>query len=351
MKEAGNEAIVHEGVLQTLAFNHGLCCCVVGVCGPAVVHERVGRGINLKRWRNPLRIGRRTLRKSYGSFLKLQFVIPRGATNSRRESTQGVSVDEDGDLVVRRKNDSADMEESFMFIEYENSTKLEAVGLQIWRGAFLLADHIIANVSTIYKGKAVVELGAGTGLTSIVAAMFAKRVIATDLDEFSVLDLIKSNLKHNEKFVQSEFRIQPLDFTNTSWSPELEEFISQADVILAADVVYHERITQAFVTTLKKILSCGNKSKDIFIAMEKRYAFTIYDLDTVAPMYAHFVDELESVLNLSASSQSSFAVMHRSGSTSVQLTIQQIPLSFPQYFNYERTKELVLWHLSSTITP
>ncbi|CAG7834848.1 unnamed protein product [Allacma fusca] len=319
MKEAGNEAIVHEGVLQTLAFNHGLCCCVVGVCGPAVVHERVGRGINLKRWRNPLRIGRRTLRKSYGSFLKLQFVIPRGATNSRRESTQGVSVDEDGDLVVRRKNDSADMEESFMFIEYENSTKLEAVGLQIWRGAFLLADHIIANI--LY------------------------------LDEFSVLDLIKSNLKHNEKFVQSEFRIQPLDFTNTSWSPELEEFISQADVILAADVVYHERITQAFVTTLKKILSCGNKSKDIFIAMEKRYAFTIYDLDTVAPMYAHFVDELESVLNLSASSQSSFAVMHRSGSTSVQLTIQQIPLSFPQYFNYERTKELVLWHLSSTITP
>ena len=37
-------------------------------------------------------------------------------------------------------------------------------------------------------------------------------------------------------------------------------------------VVYHERITEAFVGTLKKILSCDQKrkSKDVFIAMEKR---------------------------------------------------------------------------------
>jgi hypothetical protein len=172
------------------------------------------------------------------------------------------------------------------------------------------------------------------------------------LDEHDILDLIRSNVKHNEKFVKCDFRIQPLDFTNLTWSAELEEFCSQADIVLAADVVYHERITQAFVSTLKKILSSGSKSKDIFIAMEKRYVFTLSDLDTVAPMYAHFVDELESVLNLSASSKSSSAtvLLHSSGSTSTRLAIQQIPLSFPQYFNYERTKELVLWHLSSSVT-
>lgn len=59
--------------------------------------------------------------------------------------------------------------------------------LQIWRGAFLLADFILAQAS-MFKGATVLELGAGTGLTSIVIAMVAKTVYCTGGD---VIELFK----------------------------------------------------------------------------------------------------------------------------------------------------------------
>lgn len=46
------------------------------------------------------------------------------------------------------------------------------VGLQIWRGALLLADWLIHNNETIQKDSCILELGSGVGLTSIVAAIF-----------------------------------------------------------------------------------------------------------------------------------------------------------------------------------
>lgn len=62
------------------------------------------------------------------------------------------------------------------------------LSLQIWRGAFLLADFILAQAS-MFKGATVLELGAGTGLTSIVMAMVAKTAYCTggDVIEFLLL--------------------------------------------------------------------------------------------------------------------------------------------------------------------
>lgn len=46
------------------------------------------------------------------------------------------------------------------------------VGLQIWRGALLLADWLLHNNEIVQKDSYILELGSGVGLTSIVAAMF-----------------------------------------------------------------------------------------------------------------------------------------------------------------------------------
>lgn len=49
---------------------------------------------------------------------------------------------------------------------------------QVWRGAFLLADFILSE-PLMFKGATVLEMGAGTGLASIIMATIAKTVYCT----------------------------------------------------------------------------------------------------------------------------------------------------------------------------
>ena len=89
-----------------------------------------------------------------------------------------------------------------------------------------------------------------------------------------------------------------------------------------------------------------------FFSLLYRYVFTLADLDTVAPMYAHFLEQLESELNLSPSSSSSnSSIMRTDDGRYVKLNMYQVRTDFKQYFNYEKTKELVLWHISSSPLP
>lgn len=73
----------------------------------------------------------------------------------------------------------------------------------------------------------------------------------------------------------------------------------------------------------------ANKSKQIYIAMEKRYVFTVADLDTVAPCYEHFMRCISDKI-----------------CSSKPWKLETIPIDFPQYFEYERVKDLILMKLS-----
>lgn len=67
-----------------------------------------------------------------------------------------------------------------LILEHSFKTKIALVGLQVWRGAFLLGDMLIhLGLKGDLKNKTVLELGAGTGLTSFVAALYAKKVVCT----------------------------------------------------------------------------------------------------------------------------------------------------------------------------
>jgi predicted nicotinamide N-methyase len=65
-----------------------------------------------------------------------------------------------------------------IFTEHRVTTPLSLVGEQVWRGALLLGDFILTHAE-IFSGKSVLELGAGTGISSVAAAMVADRVICT----------------------------------------------------------------------------------------------------------------------------------------------------------------------------
>lgn len=230
--------------------------------------------------------------------------------------------DEDGDLLVKRKK------YDIIEVECSRSTTLDLVGLQLWRGAYLLADFILSEKSN-FEGKVVLELGTGIGFTSIAAGIYAKQVICTDLDTGGILNLIRRNINRNKKLTKAEFSVLPLDFYAQKLPKELDEKLKAVDIILAADVVYDNNLTEAFINTLIKLLDTPGKKK-FYLALEKRYVFTVADLDTVAPCYEHFLS-----IFLKKSRRSPMAAWH----------IRQVPIDFEQSFKYERSKHLVLWEI------
>ncbi|XP_068100753.1 methyltransferase-like protein 22 isoform X2 [Hyperolius riggenbachi] len=98
-------------------------------------------------------------------------------------------------------------------IEHTMATPLEDVGKQIWRGAFLLADYILGQ-QDLFRGCTVLELGAGTGFTSIIMATVAKTVYCTDVGH-DLLEMCERNLVLNRSFMgkaDGQIKVKELDW-------------------------------------------------------------------------------------------------------------------------------------------
>lgn len=113
--------------------------------------------------------------------------------------------------------------------------------MQVWRGAFLLADYILSHPD-LFKNQTILELGSGVGLTSIVASYLAKEVICTDINAGDILNLIKRNFLRNHSYVRSGYRIEEVNFLNLGWTKKLEERLQSANIILAADGKFNNSV-------------------------------------------------------------------------------------------------------------
>ncbi|XP_046600676.1 methyltransferase-like protein 22 isoform X3 [Neodiprion lecontei] len=249
---------------------------------------------------------------------KFYFKYPRCLTKNGKN---GLEFDNDGDPIIDRQTQGE------LIIEHSISTALGLVGLQVWRGAFLLADYILHN-GKLFENQVVLELGSGVGLTSIIAGMLANEVICTDVNVGGILKLIQGNVDRNRVYIKSPFLVTELNFFNLNWPKTLQEKIDAASIILAADVIYDDQITDAFVRTVMKLLN-SRLPKAIYIALEKRYVFTISELDTVAPMYEEFLRCVQRY--------------------KTNWKIQYLDINFPQYFKYDRVKELILMKIENNV--
>ena len=83
-------------------------------------------------------------------------------------------------------------------LESHKSSSRDLVGLQLWRGAFLLAEYL-CHSNNIVKNQNVLELAAGTGFTSLVAALTAKKVICTGMYSSVVQNHISQNMQGRRK--------------------------------------------------------------------------------------------------------------------------------------------------------
>ncbi|XP_045125576.1 methyltransferase-like protein 22 isoform X1 [Portunus trituberculatus] len=263
---------------------------------------------------------------------RFDFAYPPDLQAQDRSPNSCPQVDSDGDLVVTRRKD-LHLQEGIVLIEHQNATTLDLVGEQVWRGALFLADFIL-HYSDIFRGKHVLEVASGVGLTSVVAAMLAIKITVTDVDKGEILELIRRNLKRNEDVLKAEVCVKEIDFYNHDTIDDLQANNKDVSVILAADVVYNNPLTDAFFSTVLRLMS-DPPEKTMFIALEKRYVFTMEDMDSVAPCYEYFLDGLEWL---------------RSQRTDhIEWTVEELPSDFEQYFTYERTRHLVLWKINAKL--
>ncbi len=199
--------------------------------------------------------------------------------NGEKIPQSGVLLfDEDGDLV------RDDEMEKVIKIKHKNETNLAMVGCQIWRGGLFLADFILQNPG-LTNARKVLEIGAGTGITSIVCHKNtnASRIVMTDI--FEVVDVLKENSTLNE--CGESLSVQVFDLCQPENYAQFEDF----DVILAADLIYDNDITDGVIQFLTHMLNRATARGpcQFLFAIDKRYIFTTEDLDTVAPSYEYFM--------------------------------------------------------------
>jgi len=236
-------------------------------------------------------------------------------------------------------------------LEHQMATTISEVGFQVWSGAFLLCDYLLHHQSEVVN-KVVLDLGAGPGLTSIVAAMFAHTVVCTDYLQ-DIVKLAHRNWGRNKELIPSKIKSNML-FKVLDWnapSPFQDNLkidhqkdreksaysISQDDVtllknvdtILAAEVVYDDELTDAFFTTIYHLLE-QPPSKEVLISIEKRIVFTH---SVCSPAYQRFRDNLEDLTSVDGGP--------------VRFKVVQLDTDFPSCFEYQRVKELELWKVSS----
>ncbi|KAJ7688430.1 putative methyltransferase-domain-containing protein [Mycena rosella] len=145
-----------------------------------------------------------------------------------------------------------------------------------WPAGEVLAQYLVKQGPNSLQGKNILELGSGTGLVGLVAAMLGGTVCLTD--QAPLLDIMRENVAINK--VSALCVVAELN-----WGEPIPADIPQPDVILAADCVYFEPAFALLVQTLyelsgpdTEILFCYKKrrkaDKRFFALLKKKFRWT-----------------------------------------------------------------------------
>ncbi|XP_023280152.1 protein-lysine methyltransferase METTL21E-like [Seriola lalandi dorsalis] len=137
---------------------------------------------------------------------------------------------------------------SFSDLEIRIKESTDLYGAVLWPSAMVLCHFLETNRDKYnLTDKNVIELGAGTGLVTIVSSLLGAKVTSTDLPD--VLGNLQYNVMRNTK---GRCKYIPL-VTELIWGKEVEQRFPRAthcfDYILAADVVYAHSYLEELMDT------------------------------------------------------------------------------------------------------
>ncbi|KAG7273683.1 hypothetical protein CRUP_017436, partial [Coryphaenoides rupestris] len=147
---------------------------------------------------------------------------------------------------------------SFTGLQIRIKESTDLYGAVLWPSAMVLCHFLETNASQYnLEDKQVLELGAGTGLVTIVSSLLGAKVTSTDLPE--VLGNLSYNVHRNTR---DRCKYTPV-VTELSWGHQLEERFPRSthryDYVLAADVVYHHPFLQELLDTLEHLCQPGTQ--------------------------------------------------------------------------------------------
>jgi len=241
-------------------------------------------------------------------------------------------------------------------LQLQTTSTVALCGMQVWGAALLLVDLIISRMHCFHNHVAV-ELGAGAGLPGLVLAKVCRRVFLTDFAD-DVLRQCQQNVSLNSSAC---CLVRRLDWTHAleedsdQFTPgdESDEFswrstdladVRRCSYFLAADVIYSNEITEAFIAQAKRLLlaeSCPAE-RQIFVAVDQRYNFTLPECTTTSREYDHFVDLL---VGLTAYKQERKADGYIGDVRRIKCEEMRVDESMEQHSAYDRA-HMRLWRLS-----
>ncbi|CAG5123520.1 unnamed protein product [Candidula unifasciata] len=144
------------------------------------------------------------------------------------------------------------------------------VSAMVWDSAIVLAEYL-ENHKHLVQDKKVLELGAGTGLTGLVAAALGADVTLTERAE--ALAHLNSSIRQNTQNRPWKISAKVLDWTK---SVDPQGF-SGFDVVLGSDIIYIEDTFEDLSRTVKSL--AHDNSVHILLSCRIRYDRDLKFLD------------------------------------------------------------------------
>lgn len=168
-------------------------------------------------------------------------------------------------------------------------------GHLLWNAGKATTNYVDRRRDDLVRGKTLLELGAGAGLPSLVAALAAKRVVITDYPDPDLLQNIERNVKEAGIPESAASKIAVAGYI---WGNEVESLFAHNngehfDLLILSDLIFnfteHTKLLQSALWAVKpdtgRVLvvytphrpKWYHKDQEFFARAQEEFGFTIED--------------------------------------------------------------------------